>query len=216
LRIIRLNRIKNSQNIYNDSQSVHNHNIQECIRNSIENIKNSVFIEKLTKKDYEILFMCDPLDEYIMQQIHEYENKKLLNVVKDNLNINDKEDNESNKEKYTELCEKFKEILEKDVSRVVISNKLESHPAIVVNPMGWSANMERIMRAQALSNNQFSPFMNNQKVLEINVDHKLIQKFIDSNYDIKLGQLIFKLGLLAGGYELSNVNNFLIDLYGTL
>jgi molecular chaperone HtpG len=82
--------------------------------------------------------------------------------------------------------------------------------------MGWSANMERIMKAQALGNNQFSPFMNSQKVLEVNTDHALIKKFIDSNYDSKLGHLIFNLGLLAGGYELSNINNFLIDLYDTL
>ena len=189
-----------------------------CVRSSslVDEAKNSAFIEKLVKKDYEILFMCDPLDEYIMQQIHEYDNKKFINVIKDNLNITDKEENESNKEKYTELCEKLKAILDKDITKVVISNKLESHPAIVVNPMGWSANMERIMKAQALGNNQFSPFMNSQKVLEVNTDHALIKKFIDSNYDSKLGHLIFNLGLLAGGYELSNINNFLIDLYDTL
>ena len=61
--------------------------IYYIIGNTIDNVKNSAFIEKLVKKDYEILFMCDPLDEYIMQQIHEYDNKKFINVIKDNLNI---------------------------------------------------------------------------------------------------------------------------------
>ena len=164
--------LENYINNMNDGQE----GIYYIIGNTIDNVKNSAFIEKLVKKGYEILFMCDPLDEYIMQQIREYENKKFINVIKDNLNINDKEENESDNEKHTELCEKLKAILDKDIIRVVISNKLESHPAIVVNPMGWSANMERIMKAQALGNNQFSPFTNSQKILEINTEHRLKKK----------------------------------------
>ena len=185
--------------------------IYYIIGNSIDNIKNSAFIEKLTKKDYEILFMCDPLDEYIMQQIKEFNDKKFINVIKDDLQL--EEVKEEDKDKHTELCKSIKDIMGDSVNRVIVSTKLESHPMIVTSPMGWSANMERIIKAQALSNSNMPPYMLGQRVLEINPDHVLVKKLIDNNYDDKLLAILFIICLLAGGYELSNTNDFLSNLY---
>jgi molecular chaperone HtpG len=183
------------------------------IGNTLNNVINSAFIEKLITNDYEVLLMCDPLDEYIMQNIHEYNNIKFINVVKDDLKLDDKS---TNQEEHKELCDKVKETLNSTgttVSKVVISSKLESHPAIITNAMGWSANMERIIKAQALANNNQMSFMMEQKVLEINPNHSLIKNLIDNNYKKEDVLYIYNIGLLAGGYELSNVNEFLTLLY---
>ena len=201
---------------YIENMKENQEGIYYIIGSSLDNVKTSAFIEKLTKKDYEILFMCDPLDEYIMQQLKDFNDKKFINVIKDTINIDDstEETKEENKD-HTELCAKLKEILSNSVSNVIVSKKLESHPAIVTNPMGWSANMERIVKAQAL-NNQMSPFMFSQKVLEINPEHSLIKKFISSDYDKTIAELLLHVGMLAGGYELPNTNNFLLSLYNSI
>jgi molecular chaperone HtpG len=189
--------------------------IYYIIGNSMDNIKNSAFIEKLKKKDYEVLLMCDPLDEYIMQQITEFNDKKFINVIKDDLKLDD-ETKEEDKEKHNELCTKIKEILGESITRVNISSKLDSHPMIVTSPMGWSANMERIIKAQALSNNNLPPYMLGQRVLEINPDHLLIKKLIESNYNKDQIDVLFNMAMLAGGYELNNVNDFLSKLYKSI
>jgi molecular chaperone HtpG len=188
--------------------------IYYIIGNTMENIKNSAFIEKLNKKDYEVLLMCDPLDEYIMQQIHEYNDRKLINVIKDDLKLDDAKNEDPNK--YDDLCKKIKESLGDTISRVTVSTKLDSHPMIVTSPMGWSANMERIIKSQAMSTNNVPPYMLGQRVLEINPDHELIKKLINSDYDKNQVDILYNMALLAGGYELNNVNNFLSKLYNNL
>lgn len=201
---------------YIENMKENQEGIYYIIGSSLDNVKTSAFIEKLTKKDYEILFMCDPLDEYIMQQLKDFNDKKFINVIKDTINIDEStEDNKEENKDHNEVCTKLKEILSTSVSNVIVSKKLESHPAIVTNPMGWSANMERIVKAQAL-NNQMSPFMFSQKVLEINPEHSLIKKFISSDYDKAIAELLLHVGMLAGGYELPNTNNFLLSLYNSI
>ena len=197
---------------YIDNMKENQQGIYYIIGNTMENVKSSAFIEKLTKKDYEVLFMCDPLDEYIMQQIHEFNDKKFINVIKDELKLDD--NSVEDKEKNVEICTKLKEILGDSINKVIISSKLDSHPVIVTSPMGWSANMERIIKAQALNNNNNIPsYMLGQRVLEVNIEHPLIKKFISSDYDKELGLLLFNMGLMAGGYDLTNVNEFLSKLY---
>jgi molecular chaperone HtpG len=186
--------------------------IYYIIGNTQENVKKSAFIDKLIKKDYEVLLMIDPLDEYIMQSITEYSNTKFINVMKDDLKLEDKKDNNEEEEN---VCKKIKEILGDKLESVKISNKLESQPAIVTSPMGWSANMERIMKAQALHNG-ISSFMMERKVLEINLEHKLIKKLIENEYNEEYINIIYNIGLLAGGYDLTDVNDFLIKLYNYL
>jgi len=217
LELLRFNSTKSEDNLLSLKTYVSNMKEEQAgiyyiIGNTQENVKKSAFIDKLIKKDYEVLLMIDPLDEYIMQSITEYGDKKFINVMKDDLKLEDKKDNN---EEDDNICKKIKEILNNKIESVKISNKLDSQPAIVTSPMGWSANMERIMKAQALHNG-YSSFMMDRKVLEINLEHKLIKKLIENEYNEEYINIIYNIGLLAGGYDLTDVNDFLIKLYNYL
>ena len=197
---------------YIDNMKEEQSGIYYIVGNSLENIRKSVFIEKLIKNEYEVILMHDPIDEYIMQQIHDYNDKKFINVIKDDLKLNDSKE-DTNKTETDEICKKIKEVLENKVTSVIVSSKIESHPVVITSPMGWSANMERIMKAQALNNNSMAPFMMEQKTLEINPNHKLIKKLVEINYDKKFIMMLYNMGLIAGGYDLADSNSFLDSLY---
>merc|ERR1711861_14108 len=113
---------------------------------SKKQVENSPFLEKLKEKGFEVLYMCDPIDEYAVQQLKEYEGKKLVCETED-----EKKELEELKAKAAPLCTLIKEVLEDKVEKVVVSNRLENAPCVLVTgEFGWSANMERIMKAQAL------------------------------------------------------------------
>ena len=180
---------------------------------NIATLENSPFIDKLKKNDYEIIYMVDPLDEYILQNLTKYKDHKLINVSKDDLQI-DENKNDNDNEEYKDLCKKIKDVLGDKVSSVVVSNKIETQPAIVTNPIGMSANMERIMKAQALSskNNMYS-MMFSQKNLEINPEHILIKKISTLEDNVELINIIYESALLSGGYQLDDINSFLKKIY---
>ena len=159
--------------------------------------------------------MTDPIDEYIIQHITEYDGKKLINVTKDDLALGDLEP-KADLQQYNALCEKLKKMLGDKVEKVIVSTKIESQPAIVTNPFGMSANMERIMKAQALGNTDMLKFMSGRRTLEINPSHTLIKKIVDDNYNSVYVSLLYEMGLLAGGYQLENMNDFLSKVYNNL
>merc|ERR1711998_641576 len=118
-------------------------------------VEKSPFLERLKKKGYEVLYMTEPIDEYAVQQLKEFEGKKLLCSTKEGLKLNGSEDDnkkfEEEKAKTEGLCKLIKEVLDTKVGKVVVSNRLEQAPCcLVTGEFGWSANMERIMKAQAL------------------------------------------------------------------
>lgn len=118
-------------------------------------VANSPFIESLRKKGIEVIYMIDPIDEYVIQQLKEYDGKKLKNCTKEGMELEENEDEkkkfEEQKAEYEGLCKSIKEILGDKVEKVVLSNRIEDSPCILVtSEHGWSANMERIMKAQAL------------------------------------------------------------------
>jgi molecular chaperone HtpG len=138
---------------------------------NIKTLENSAFIDKLKKLNYEIIYMIDAIDEYIIKKIFKYNNIKLINVARDDLSLNEEQ---IDLNKYSILCDKIKTCLGDKIELVLISNKIESQPAIITNKYGMSANMERIIKAQALNDNTITNI--SRKNLEINVDHPIIKR----------------------------------------
>merc|ERR1719419_381716 len=143
-------------------------------------VQQSAFVERLKKRGLEVVYMTEPIDEYVVQQMKEFEGKNLVSVTKEGLELPEDEDEknkrEADKTKYEALCKVMKDILDKKVEKVVVSNRLVNSPCcIVTSQYGWTANMERIMKAQALRDTSTMGYMAAKKHLEINPDHSIIE-----------------------------------------
>merc|ERR1711916_156305 len=166
-------------------------------------VENSPFLEKLKKRGLEVLFMVDPIDEYAVQQLKEYDGKKLVCCTKEGLELDDSEEEKKKKEEvkaqFEPLCRLMKDILGDKVEKVIVSDRIVDSPCcLVTGEYGWSANMERIMKAQALRDNSMSSYMSSKKTLEINPD-KTVK-------DLDL--LLFETALLPSGFSLEEPNTF--------
>merc|ERR1712159_692079 len=138
---------------------------------SKRSVENSPFLEKLKKKGFEVLYMVDPIDEYAVQQLKEFEGKKLICATKEGLDMAQDDDEkkafEEEKAKTEGLCKLMKEVLDDKVDKVVLSARLADSPCVLVTgEYGWSANMERIMKAQALRDSSSSAYMSSKKTME--------------------------------------------------
>merc|ERR1712080_375492 len=146
---------------------------------SLSAVENSPFIEQLKKRGYEVLYMVDPIDEYCVQQLKEFDDKKLICATKEGLKFEEDDEEkkafEEAKKKTEGLCKLFKEVLDDKVEKVVISNRLADSPCcLVTGEYGWSANMERIMKAQALRDSTQSAYMASKKTMEVNPTNSII------------------------------------------
>merc|ERR1719333_56136 len=183
-------------------------------------IEKSPFLERLKKKGYEVLFMTEPIDEYAVQQLKEYEGKKLLCATKEGLKMNDSEEDkkkfEEEKAKTEGLCKLIKEVLDNKVEKVVVSNRLESSPCcLVTGEYGWTARMEQIMKAQALRDSSSSMYMASKKTLEVNPSHSIITALRSkaetdkSDKTVKdLIWLFYDTSLLTSGFSLDEPTVF--------
>merc|ERR1712205_214020 len=183
-------------------------------------VENAPFLERLKKKGFEVLFMTDPVDEYMVQQMKDFDGKKLVNVTKEGLKLEETEDEQKAREelkaKTEGLCKLIKETLDDKVEKVVVSDRLVSAPCcLVTGEYGWSANMERIMKAQALRDNSMSTYMTSKKTMEVNPDHPIIKELVKkTNADrgdktVKaLIYLLFDTALLVSGFNLEEPNTF--------
>jgi len=181
-------------------------------------IINSPFLEKLKKNDLEVLYMVDPLDEYLTQQLKEYSDKKLICITKENLGLDslDKSLEDLQKKDFEKTCSYMKDIIGNGIEKVVISSRLESSPCVLVtNEYGMTANMQRIMKAQALRANDMGHMMN-KKILEINPNNSIIKRIkekVDSDNSEKrtlndLIHLLYDVTLQSSGFTLDDPSTF--------
>ncbi len=185
---------------------------------SVETVQNSPFVEAVKKRGYDVLFMTDAIDEYAVQQMKEYTHDekqfKLLNITKEGMDIDPV--GEEDVTAFKKTCEYVKETLGDLVEKVSLSNRITDSPCILVTgEYGWSANMERIMKAQALGNNQTMSFMGGKKSMEINKDHVIIKEIkrrVDETKTEKttkdLVLLMFEGAVLASGFSLKDPQQF--------
>lgn len=183
-------------------------------------IRSSPFIESLDKKGYEVLFMTDPIDEYVIQQLKEYDGKKLRNCSKEGLNFDDSEEEKKRQEElkteFEPLCKYIKEVLGDKIEKCALSFRLTSSPCVLVTTeWSWSANMERIMKAQALRDASMSSYMMSKKIMEINPTHPIIaelnrrSKAAEGSKNTKdLVWLLFQTSILTSGFTLDDPTSF--------
>lgn len=186
---------------------------------SKEIVAASAFVEKVKKKGFEVLYLVDPIDEYAVQQLKEYDGKKLVCVTKEGLELPEDEEEKKRQEElkaqFEDLCKVIKEILDKKVEKVVVSNRLVDSPCcIVTSTYGWSANMERIMKAQALRDTSTMGYMAAKKHLEINPEHQImiaLKKKVEADKNDKsikdLIVLLYETSLLSSGFTLEDPQN---------
>ena len=180
----------------------------------------SPFVEALKKKDIEVIYMVDPIDEYVIQQLKDFDGFKIKNCSKEGLEFDQTEEEkkkaEEQKASYEGLCKLVKEVLGDKVEKVQVGQRLTESPcALVTGEYGWSANMERIMKAQALRDASMSNYMVSKKTMEINPDHPIVaelKKKADQDRSDKtvkdLIWLLFDTALLASGFNLDEPSSF--------
>merc|ERR1711998_100578 len=186
---------------------------------SIQGVSSSPFIEVLRKKGIEVLYMVDPIDEYCVQQLKEYDGKKLKSVTKEGLDLDDEDEKkkmEELKAEFEPLCKLIKEVLGDKTEKVVVTSRMADSPCVLTtSEYGWSANMERIMKAQALRDNSMTSYMVSKKTMEVNPKHSIMTELKKkaaadkSDKTVKdLIWLLFDTSLLTSGFNLDEPTQF--------
>ena len=185
----------------------------------------SPFIEKLKSKGIEVLYLTDPIDEYCVQQLKDFEGKQLKCCSKEGLDLEDSEEEKKSFEElktlYEPVCKKIKEILDNKVEKVVVGERLEDSPCVLVtSEFGWTANMERIMKAQALRDNSMTSYMVSKKTLEINPKHGIVKELkaqLDKDQNSSNIKdtvwLLYDTSLLNSGFSIEDPNTFAKRMY---
>jgi len=180
----------------------------------------SPFLEGLRKRGLEVLYLTDPIDEYMVQQLKDYDGKKLVSCTKEGLELDNTDDEKKKQEelkaKFEPLCKLIKDVLGDKIEKVVVSTRIDESPCVLVtSEHGWTANMERIMKAQALRDNSMTSYMMSKKTMEINPSNNIIAELrqkaeVDqSDKTVKdLVWLLFETSLLTSGFSLDESSQF--------
>ncbi|XVE72531.1 hypothetical protein DITRI_Ditri11bG0046600 [Diplodiscus trichospermus] len=180
---------------------------------SVSSARNAPFLERLLEKDLEVLYLVDPIDEVAIQNLKAYKDKNFVDISKEDLDLGGKNEEEEKvtKEEFGKTCDWIKKRLGENVASVQISNRLRSSPCVLVSgKFGWSANMERLMKAQTVGDTSTLEFMKGRRVFEINPEHPIIRELnaaYKSNPDdedaLKAIDLLYDAALVSSGYTVS-------------
>ncbi|CAK9277663.1 unnamed protein product [Sphagnum jensenii] len=191
---------------------------------TIKSAKSAPFLEELVKRDLEVLFLVEPVDEVALTNLKEHKEKKFVDISREDLELGGAEDEEKEKEvekEYKELCDWMKRNLGDKVAKVQISKRISSSPCVLVSgKFGWSANMERIMKAQTLGDTSQMDFMRGQRILEINPNHPIVQDLKhtsksnpQSAQSKQMLDLLYETALLSSGYTPESPAEFGAKVY---
>jgi len=197
---------------------------------SVEAVEKAPMLEKLRQKDLEVLYLVDPLDEYVVQHLMDYDGKKMMSVSKEGLTFGDEDEalvkrrEKAYKEMFKPLTDFLKTTLRGKVSKVAVSNRIADSPCVIVtSQFGNSANMERIMKAQAFGDASRMGYMKAQKTLEINPRHPLIAELNtmakeqpEEQATIDSAHLIYETALVASGFAQEDVEEHAQRMYRTI
>ncbi|CAN1838719.1 Heat shock protein 90-5, chloroplastic [Linum perenne] len=181
---------------------------------SLKSAKSAPFLEKLIQKDIEVLYLIEPIDEVAIQNLQTYKEKKFVDISKEDLELGDEDEvkDRENIQEYLPLCDWMKQQLGDKVAKVQVSKRLSSSPCVLVSgKFGWSANMERLMKAQALGDTSSLEFMRGRRILEVNVDHPIVQDLNaacknapDSNEARRAVELLYETALISSGFTVKD------------
>ncbi|RDX88038.1 Heat shock protein 90-6, mitochondrial, partial [Mucuna pruriens] len=181
---------------------------------SVTSAKNTPFLERLAEKDLEVLFLVDPIDEVAVQNLKSYKEKNFVDISKEDLDLGDKNEEKEKemKQEFGQTCDWIKKRLGDKVASVQISNRLSSSPCVLVSgKFGWSANMERLMKAQTMGDASSLEFMRSRRVFEINPDHSIIRNLDaacktnpDDEDALRAVDLLYDAALVSSGFTPDN------------
>ncbi|KAK1631617.1 hypothetical protein QYE76_005932 [Lolium multiflorum] len=177
---------------------------------SLQSARTAPFLEKLVQKDIEVLYLVEPIDEVAIQNLQTYKEKKFVDISKEDLELGDEDEDKEkeSKQEYTLLCDWMKQQLGDKVAKVQISKRLSSSPCVLVSgKFGWSANMERLMKAQTLGDTSSLEFMRGRRIFEINPDHPIVKDLSaacknepESTEAKRAVELLYETALISSGY----------------
>jgi heat shock protein beta len=197
---------------------------------SLDSVKKSPFLEVANKKQIEVIYLTEPVDEYTFQHLAEFDGHKLQSLSKEGLKFGDEDEEvikkraKAYKESFKPLTKYLKDLFSGKVAKVAVSQRVDKSPAVVVTSQyGHTANMERIMRAQTFASGENLRAMAATRTLELNPRHPIciaLNKLVTADPDAEttkdLAYHLFDTALLNSGFTQDDLEGFSDRMYRTM